>query len=151
MIFCILVWIFLKIPHYQGPSKIQSIYSEDDLELEDPQSKVKLVLFYADWSDTCLFTERVWAGLSVKYTNEAVKFYCVDAGVFEKIASKYKVDTNPAARQLPTLLMLENGKETGRYPPLATSNAKSIIANYSERSIVKYLELDAKFYSTSAK
>lgn len=87
----------------------------------------------------------------MKYTNEAVKFYSVDAGVFEKIASKYKVDTNPAAQQLPTLLMLENGKETGRYPPLAGSKGKPITADYSERSIVRYLELDAKFYSTSAK
>lgn len=55
MIFCILAWIFLKIPHYQGASRFQSATSEEDLDSRDPQSKVKLVLFHADWSDACLF------------------------------------------------------------------------------------------------
>ena len=54
VIFCLLVWIFLKIPHYNGPSKIQEVYNED-FETIDAQIKIKLLLFYADWSDACLF------------------------------------------------------------------------------------------------
>lgn len=59
IIFCLMVWIFLRIPHYTGPSKMQEIFTEEDCNniINDPQSKskVKLILFYADWSDACLF------------------------------------------------------------------------------------------------
>ena len=87
----------------------------------------------------------------MKYTNDSMKFYGVDVSLLEKVAKKYNVDTDPTSRQLPTLLMIENGKETARYPPLPNSKTKTISADYNERKIVKYLEIDSKFYSTSAK
>jgi hypothetical protein len=55
-------WIFLSLPHYNGPHKFVEIESQDDFYAilnDQTQQKNKMnamiVLFYADWSDTCLY------------------------------------------------------------------------------------------------
>lgn len=88
----------------------------------------------------------------MRYTNESIQFYKADVTYMDKITKKYNVVTEPTAYQLPTVLMIENGKETAKYPPALKSGIKAAgPADYSERKIVKYLELDSKFYATSAK
>jgi len=65
IIFCVIVWIFIKIPHYTGPSKIQEIYFQehfDSLFLKENEYKllpkgvlINMILFYANWSDVSLY------------------------------------------------------------------------------------------------
>ena len=88
--------------------------------------------------------------MSIRYTNQSIRFYKVDATALEKLAKKYNISTEPTGKQLPTLLMLENGKETGRFPPVPKPGMTGPVG-YNERRIVRYLELENKFYMTSAK
>ena len=85
------------------------------------------------------------------YTNESIKFCRVDVAIFDKIAQKYSISTDPMSKQIPTLMMLENGKEMDRFPPLPKPGKAQIVPVYNEKNIVKYLEIDHKFYTTSAK
>jgi len=90
--------------------------------------------------------------MSNRYTNDSIHFYKVDVENLYKIAKKYQVDTDPSGKQIPTLLMLENGKEVGRFPPIP-KNGEKIEGKYkyNEQNIARYLELDSKFYMTSSK
>ncbi len=84
------------------------------------------------------------------YTNQSIQFCRVDVEFLGKLAKKYSINTDSTSRQLPTLLVIENGKETGRFPPVPKAGKPIGPISYNERNVVRYLEIDSKFYMTSA-
>ena len=90
----------------------------------------------------------MWARMSLLYTNQSIQFCRVDVSLVPKLAKKYGISTEATEKQLPTLMMIENGKETGRFPP--KPGKSKVPVSYVERHIVRYLEIESKFYQTNA-
>ena len=84
----------------------------------------------------------MWAKLSLRYTNEFIHFYRVDVSLMESIAKKYKIDASASGQQLPTVLMIENGKETSKYPPEVPSGSRA--AGKADYNIIEKNIIDIK-------
>ncbi len=59
------IWLYLRIPNYSGPHKLRPVLSTEHLQSilaertqmpgKEKMGCFKLVLFVADWSETCLY------------------------------------------------------------------------------------------------
>merc|ERR1712130_1088895 len=75
-----------------------------------------LIYCYASWADNCIQLSPIFANLSLKYGNKYLKFAKIDVGKHAGIAHKYDISIKPNTKQLPTLLLISNGKEIARMP-----------------------------------
>jgi hypothetical protein len=87
----------------------------------------------------------------MKYSNDFIKFYRVNVSVAEKLAKKHSISTEAMSKQIPSLLIFEGGKETARFPPINSQSKNVVKVKYDERHIVHFLDIDRKFFLTSAK
>ena len=55
------------------------------------------------------------------YHSEYLRFGKVDVGRYPDAGKKYHVSDSPVSRQLPTLILFQNGKETIRRPTVNSS------------------------------
>jgi len=78
------------------------------------------VVFYTIWAETCMYTRPNWDEYSSKYNCDALHFAEVNIGKddLKELAQKYYISTSGVSRQLPTLILFENGEEVLRFPPL---------------------------------
>jgi hypothetical protein len=55
------------------------------------------------------------------------------------------------SNQLPSLILLEDGIEQGRFPPVDPKTGKTgRVVAYKQKEIVKYFDLDNRFLATRA-
>ena len=109
-------------PLFQGPAKMEYFTPASFADLvEDRQEGdvAWLVEFFAPWAPQCLFLEPVIAELSLTYGTPSLRFGKVDVSRWPAMAGKYNVSVTGVSNQLPTLVMFEMGKETGRIPHVA--------------------------------
>lgn len=75
-----------------------------------------LVELYTAWSPPCIDFSNVFSELSNKYGLDNLKFGKVDLARSPDTATKYKINTSSLSKQLPTLILFQNGKEVMRRP-----------------------------------
>ena len=107
------------------------------------------MLFTAPWADMCYFTYPIWVNFANRYSTAKVKFVEIDCGKFPKLARNYHISTSNMSNQLPTLLLLQDGKEVMRFPPIDEDTGKAArVISYKERELMKYFSMDARYLAT---
>ena len=72
----------------------------------------------------------------------------MNVDICQQLPKKFKIDTKGTSKQLPTLLVFENGELIDRFPPINQSGKVAKVLRYKQKEIVKYLELDKRYYAT---
>ena len=68
---------------------------------------------------------------------------------FESIAKAFKVNLSNVGNQIPSLILLEDGVEYLRFPPVDKETGKTgRVLDYKEKELVKYFDLDNRFLAT---
>ncbi|XP_073950945.1 thioredoxin-related transmembrane protein 2 homolog [Choristoneura fumiferana] len=114
----ILSSLVIPEPTYQGPELITYFRGPQTLDEELARHKQTtwLVCLYAAWHPACVNFAPVFAELSASYSLDNLKFGKLDVGRYPEAAAKYRVLDGPTSRQLPTLLLLADGREQARRP-----------------------------------
>jgi len=109
--------LLLPEPTYTGPEQI-SYFKGLDLEEEIARDKriTWIVELYTHWSPPCIDFSHIFSELSNKYSLDNLKFAKVDLSRSPDTATKYKINTTTLSKQLPTLILFQEGKESMRRP-----------------------------------
>ncbi|XP_042626368.1 thioredoxin-related transmembrane protein 2-A [Cyprinus carpio] len=142
---CVVFLITCKPPIYMGPEFIK--YFSDstiDEELRRDGRVIWIVEFYANWSPECQTFAPIFADLSLKYDCLGLKFGKVDIGQYAAAAERYKVNPSPLCKQLPSLLLLQGGRELMRRP-LVDKSGRAIGWSFTEENIIRDFNLNEIF------
>jgi len=145
----IVIWVIFPIPLYDGPSKFIDFKSMSEFlskVLESDHNWV--ILFYADWHETCITTMPLWADLSNRYTTSQLHFGKVEVDRLPAIAEKCLIDTSGISRQLPSIIVYQKGVEYKRFPVINERGVVGRVLKYSVKEIVTYMEIDRLYLST---
>jgi hypothetical protein len=63
----------------------------------------------------------------------------IDVGRYPDVGTKYHINTTALTRQLPTLILFENGKEAGRVPAIISGKVQKFV--FKEEDIVNIFDL----------
>ncbi|VDO97242.1 unnamed protein product [Soboliphyme baturini] len=115
---CILVvWVLFPEPAYTGPETISylpgPVLKE---EIENNKDVIWLVEFYSTWSSMCHHFVPVFAELSNQYSLKNLRFAKLDVCRYKNEAIFFGVNCQSDSRQLPTLILFQDGKEKLRRP-----------------------------------
>ena len=141
--------LLLPEPTYSGPENVSYFRGEDLEEAIAADKRVTwLVELFTMWSPPCIDFAPVFAELSNKYGLDNLKFAKVDLARSQKIVDKYKINTSAISKQLPTLILFENGKET-IMRPIVNDQKKLVkfpLTYVSINSILFFKIVIIKFY-----
>jgi len=145
--------LLLPEPTYKGPENI--VYFRGNSlteELNRDKNVTWMVTFYAAWSPACIDFASIFSKLSNEYGLPNLKFGKVDVGRFADLAEEYHINTSSLSRQLPTLIMFQEGKELGRVPAIHSGkvqkfffNEEAIITAFDLNNVHKKCKEDKKF------
>jgi len=113
------------------------------------ETNVWFVEFYANWAESCVYTKAIWSDYSLKYTTTRLRFAEVDVANLKDLATRYTINTSVMSRQLPTLILFEDGEEKLRFPPISQESGKvGKVLKYDKVEIAKYFDLDKRYLGT---
>ena len=152
---CTIIWLLIKYPRYNGPSNIVYIPNEHifaeylNLHMRKPKDKKSnndedhylLMIFYSNYSFDCLYTEELFADISIKYYHPNLLFGRMDVDLNENLVSQMGINLKGFKVTLPYLIMFKNGKEIHRLPGNDAKGFPKKMKNYREREIVDVFEL----------
>ncbi|XP_076878537.1 thioredoxin-related transmembrane protein 2-A [Brachyhypopomus gauderio] len=142
---CVVFLITCKPPTYMGPEYIKYFNDKTiEEELERDSRVTWLVEFYANWSSECQCFASVFAELSLKYNCCGLKFGKIDIGQYTAVAERYKVSSSPLSKQLPSLLLLQDGRELIRRP-LVDKKGRAVSWTFTEENIIREFNLNEIF------
>jgi thiol-disulfide isomerase/thioredoxin len=151
--------MLLPEPTYKGPENIV-YFSGTSLgeELARDTKVVWMITFYAAWSPSCINFTHVFAKLSADYNLPNLKFGKIDVGRYADVAAEYHINTSSLSRQLPTLIMFQEGKELGRVPAIVNGTVQKfffkeedIVAAFDMNNLYAKCKEDKKFVPSEAK
>ncbi|KAI8739333.1 thioredoxin-related transmembrane protein 2 isoform X1 [Biomphalaria glabrata] len=138
---CIAHVMFLPKPVYQGPESI--IYFRGP-NLCDEIARDKritwLIAFYVAWSPKCIDLAPVFSEISNEYNLDNLKFGKIDVSRYPNIAEKYQINTGALSRQLPTIILFQEGKETERRP--IPTKRVTLKFDFTKANIIKEFKLN---------
>mmetsp|Transcript_5207 Transcript_5207/g.5180 ORF Transcript_5207/g.5180 Transcript_5207/m.5180 type:complete len:90 (+) Transcript_5207:448-717(+) len=86
--------------------------------------------------------------MSIKYTTNSLCFARIDVENNEHLAKKCAVDNSGFSRQLPSLIVYEDGKEVKRFPPVDKEGYAPKVKSYKTKEIVQFLGIDRRYLAT---
>jgi len=133
--------MLLPEPTYKGPENIVYFRASglDDELQRDPRANW-LVCFYAAWSPSAVNFSPIFAKISANYGLPNLKFGKIDVGRYPEVGEKYHVSTSPLTRQLPTIIMFQEGKEVGRVPAILNGKVQKFM--FKEEEVVQTFDLN---------
>jgi len=133
--------MLLPEPTYKGPQKI-SYFSEISLaeQLAQDTCVVWMVTFYAAWSPSCINLQSIFTKLSADYTLPNLRFGKIDVGRYAEVAKEYHINTSSLSRQLPTIIMFQEGEELVRVPAIVNGRVQNFF--FKEEEIVSAFDLN---------
>jgi len=151
--------MMLPEPTYKGPENIVYFNSTSlKEELARDTKVIWMVTFYAAWSPACINFTHVFAKLSADYGLANLKFGKVDVGRFAEVAEEYHINTSSLSRQLPTVIIFQDGKELGRVPAIVNGKVQKfffkeedIVAAFDLNNVYTKCKEDKKFVPTEVK
>ncbi|XP_055015086.1 thioredoxin-related transmembrane protein 2-A isoform X1 [Boleophthalmus pectinirostris] len=145
VVLCLAFVMTCKPPLYMGPEYIKYFNDKTiDEELQQDGRVTWIVEFYANWSSDCQSFAPVFADLSLKYNCAGLQFGKVDIGRYGEVSQKYRVSTSPLAKQLPTLVLFQGGREIMRRP-MVDSKGRAISWTFNEENIIREFNLNEIF------
>uniref|UniRef100_A0A0K8TMV0 Putative thioredoxin-like protein n=1 Tax=Tabanus bromius TaxID=304241 RepID=A0A0K8TMV0_TABBR len=132
----ILAGLLFPEPTYSGPEHVTYFRSATSFEEELNRDKkvTWLVCLYTVWNPACVNFAPIFASLSAEYYLDNLKFGKIDVGRFPEAAKKYHVSDSSFSRQLPTIILFQNGKEVDRRP-MVDSKGKLTKFFFSEDNV----------------
>lgn len=61
------------------------------------------------------------------------------------LAKRFNINTSGFTKQLPTVLILEDGQETVRFPPIKKDNKVDRIVKLDYKILLKYFDLESRY------
>ncbi|KAH8418373.1 hypothetical protein KR222_004512 [Zaprionus bogoriensis] len=118
LLLCVLVGMIFPEPSYKGPEHITYFRNAQVFEEELARDKriSWLICFYTVWNPSCVNFAPIFAELSAEYGTELLRFGKIDIGRFPDVAAKYRISDSSFSRQLPTVILFQQGKEVDRQP-----------------------------------
>merc|ERR1712027_213444 len=134
--------ILLPEPTYKGPEKITYFRSNGlKEELEQRASGVTwIVAFYAAWSPASINFAPVFSKISSAYNLPNLKFGKIDVGRYPDVGEEHLINTSALTRQLPSVIMFQDGKETGRVPAIIGGKVQKFL--FKEEEIINTFDLN---------
>jgi len=141
-IVCLLLFIAFPEPSYTGPEKITYFRGQalDEQILHHPE-ETWIIEFFAPWSPPCNRFASTFANLSLKYDHPLLKFGKLDVNKYEKIGQKHRVDVSVSSKNLPTIIVFENGKEISRQPTVNPDGSIKV-HQFKEENLIRDLDLN---------
>ena len=154
---CLIIWLLLKFPKYNGPSNIIEIPNYEtfneiiDKLQQKPNEKSHrrshnnvtnaidnylFVIFYSNYSYDCLYTEELFANLSIKYYSTNLIFAKMNVDLNEFFVEKLGINLHHNVT-LPYMIMFKNGKELERLPGYDEKGKPKKMKYYKEKEIVE--------------
>ena len=110
--------------------------------------RTTVLVFTANWCETCLYTHSMWVSFSNRFSTEKVKFLELDTTKFSEVAKHFKVNPNDG-NQLPSLVMLEDNIEALRFPPIDFDTLKvARTVGFKEKELIEYFDLQKRYLAT---
>jgi len=107
------------------------------------------VEFYSTLAENCIYLKPIWADWSLKYSTKQFRFVEVDITNDEELAKEYRINTSGLSRQLPSLILFEDGNESYRFPPIDKQTGLSAkVLKWDMKMIKKYFDLDKRYLQT---
>ncbi|KAG5887076.1 hypothetical protein JTB14_018246 [Gonioctena quinquepunctata] len=128
--------LILPEPTYSGPDKViyfRGVQGLDD-ELVRDKKTTWIVTFYTAWNPACVNFAPTFAKMSVDYYLDNLKFGKIDIGRHPDAGKKYHVSDSSLSKQLPSVILFQDGKEMARRP-MADSHGKLIKFHFSEENV----------------
>jgi len=133
--------MLLPEPSYKGPENILYFRANGlDEELKRDPRVTWVVAFYAAWSPNCVNLAPIFSKISAEYSLPNLKFGKIDVGRYPEVAEKYHINTSPLTRQLPTMILFQDGKETGRVPAIISGQIQKFV--FREEEIISTFDLN---------
>ena len=152
--------MLLPEPTYKGPENLVYFRATGlDDELKRDPRVTWLVTFYAAWSPACINFAPIFSKSSADYGLPNLKFGKeifdtqfnsipiiqfltgkLDVGRYPEIAEKHHISTSALSRQLPSLIMFQDGKEVGRIPAIISGQVQK--CNFKEEDVVNTFDLN---------
>lgn len=156
-ILCIILYfavgaLILPQPTYGGPDKIIYFRGIKDLEEEiarDPKI-TWVITFYAVWNPLCTSFAPIFAKLSSDYDLENLKFGKVDVGRYPDAAKTFQIDDSSFSKQLPTIVLFQDGKEVMRRP-VKDNKGKFVKFLFSEENVKRIFGLNICYEQCKSK
>ncbi|XP_015793016.1 thioredoxin-related transmembrane protein 2 homolog [Tetranychus urticae] len=141
-VLCLLHLLLMPEPCYKGPENM-TYFNGNDLEesIKREKGTVWLIELYAAWNPTCIEFAPTFSELSANYALDNLKFGKVELSRNPEVADKYKINTSPLSKQMPTLILVKNGKEEMRRP-LVSNNGKLVTFNFNYANVVSTFDLN---------
>ena len=156
---CLIIWLLIKYPKYKGPSNIIEIPNYEAFneiikrfqEKQNEKSNKKhhnnnnnpdfylFVIFYSYYSYDCIFTEELFANLSIKYYTSNLIFAKMNVDLNEAFVEKLGINLHRNVT-LPYMIMFKNGKEVERLPGYDEKGRPKKMKYYREKDIVDIFE-----------
>ncbi|KAM7389793.1 hypothetical protein PAMP_023749 [Pampus punctatissimus] len=142
---CVAFVMTCKPPLYMGPEYIKYFSDQTiDEELQKDSRVTWIVEFYANWSSDCQSFAPVFADLSLRYNCAGLRFGKVDIGRYGEVSERYKVSTSPLAKQLPSLILFQGGREITRRP-MVDNKGRAVSWTFNEENIIREFNLNELF------
>ncbi|BFZ18934.1 hypothetical protein BsWGS_21973 [Bradybaena similaris] len=117
VLLCVAHVLFFPKPVYKGPESIVYFRGPNLCEeLERDKRVTWLICFYTAWSPKCVHFAPVFSELSNEFNLSNFKFGKINASTYPNIAEKYQINIGQLSRQLPTVILFQDGKEIERRP-----------------------------------
>ena len=142
-VFCIVLFIAVPEPLYTGPDSVQ-LFSSVSLqeELKENPLVTLLVEFYTVWSPPCKKLAEPFAEVSLRFDHKYLKFGKIDLGRYPAMAQMHNIDDSVTSKQLPTLILFQDGKEVKRRPvKSAGRDGKVFPFGFTKENIANAFEL----------
>ncbi|XP_028393507.1 thioredoxin-related transmembrane protein 2-like [Dendronephthya gigantea] len=152
-VFCTVLFIAVPEPLYTGPDLVQ-LFNAVSLEeaLRENPEVTYLIEFYTVWSPPCKRLAEPFAEVSLKCDSKYLKFGKIDLGRYPAVAQKYNIDDSVASKQLPTLILFQNGKEVKRRPVKSTGrDGKVFPFHFTKGNIAHAFELKSCLEAAKSK
>ena len=149
---CLIIWLLVKYPKYNGPSNI--IYIPNEEVFNDIISKWQhkqnekghkksnnvdnyfFMIFFSNYSYDYIYTEELFAELSIKYYSNNLVFGKMNVDLNEKFVQKLGINLHGYNITLPYMIMFKNGKEVERLPGYDSKGKPRKMKYYREKDIV---------------
>ena len=154
---CLIVWLLVKFPRYNGPSNIIYIYNEDIFneiiskfqqkqnerghKKTNSKDNYLFMIFYSNYSYDCLYTEELFAEISIKYYCSNLVFGKMNVDLNEKFVERMGIHLHGYGVSLPYMIMFKNGQEVERLPGYDSKGHPKKMKYYREKEIVDVFQL----------
>uniref|UniRef100_A0AC34Q650 Thioredoxin domain-containing protein n=1 Tax=Panagrolaimus sp. JU765 TaxID=591449 RepID=A0AC34Q650_9BILA len=140
-IVCLAITVMLPEPLYEESDKVRYFQDADLYNEIQKDPKVTWVIeFFTTWSPECKHITPTFSKLSERYTLPNLRFGKLDVGRYAKEGDRFRINTHPTSRQLPTIAVFKNGEQIIRRPTIG-QNKRAIPFVFTEENCIRELDL----------